>query len=111
MTNRLGTLLTILAVLTLGTAPRVAAHEGHDHKVMGTVTMAMADHIMVKDTAGKDVTIQVAKTTKIKGKPAMKVEEIKTGTRVVITAAVEKDKMIAKEIQVGADAAAAAAKP
>ena len=108
MTNRLGTLLTILAVMALGTAPRLVAHEGHDHKVMGTVTMAMADHILVKDTAGKDVTIQVAKTTKIKGKPAMKSEEIKTGTRVVITAAMEKDKMIAKEIQVGADGATAA---
>ena len=111
MTKPFGALLTIVAVMALGTAPRLMAHEGHDHKVMGTVTMAMADHIMVKDTAGKDVMVQVAKTTKIKGKPAMKVEEIKTGTRVVITAAMEKDKMIAKEIQVGADAAAAAAKP
>jgi hypothetical protein len=105
MTKRLGALLAILAVLALGTGARVLAHEGHDHKVMGTVTMAMADHIMVKDTAGKDVMIQVVKTTKVKAKPAMKVEEIKPGTRVVITAAMEKDKMIAKEIQVGADAA------
>jgi len=108
MKKRLGALLAILAVLTLGATPRLLAHEGHDHKVMGTVTMAMADHIMVKDTAGKDVTIQVAKTTKIKGKPAMKVEDIKTGTRVVVTGAMEKDKMIAKEIQVGADGATAA---
>jgi hypothetical protein len=108
MTKRLGALLTILAVLTLGTAPQLVAHEGHDHKVMGTVTMAMADHIVVKDTAGKDVTIQVVKTTRVKAKPAMKVEEIKAGTRVVITAAMQKDKMIAKEIQVGTDAANAA---
>ena len=107
MTKRLSALFAMLAVLTMGTAARVLAHEGHDHKVMGTVTMAMADHIMVKDTAGKDVTIQVAKTTRIKGKTAMKAEDIKTGTRVVITAAMEKDKMIAKEIQVGADAATA----
>jgi len=109
MTRRTTALLAILAVLALGTSPRLLAHEGHDHKVMGTVTMAMADHIVVKDTAGKDVTIQVAKTTRVKAKPAMKVEEIKAGTRVVITAAMQKDKMIAKEIQVGADAAAAAA--
>ena len=108
MTTRLAALLTILTVLALGTHTRLLAHEGHYHKVMGTVTMAMADHIVVKDTAGKDVMIQVAKTTKVKAKPAMKVEEIKPGTRVVITAAMEKDKMIAKEIQVGADAANAA---
>ena len=108
MTKRLGALLAILAVLALGTGTRVLAHEGHDHKVMGTVTMAMADHIMVKDTNGKDVMVHVTKTTKIKSKPAMKVEEIKNGTRVVITAAMEKDQMIAKEIQVGVEGASAA---
>jgi hypothetical protein len=105
MTKPFGALLTILALLTIGVASRLVAHEGHDHKVMGTVTMAMTDHIMVKDTAGKDVTIQVVKTTRVKAKPAMKVEEIKAGTRVVITAAMQKDKMIAKEIQVGAETA------
>src|SRR5688572_31804668 len=104
MTTRLPAMLAILTVLALVTPPRLVAHAGHDHKVMGTVTMAMADRIIVKDTAGKDVMIQVAKTTRIKAKPAMKVEEIKPGTRVVITATMQKDKMIAKEIQVGADA-------
>lgn len=104
MTRRTAALLTFLAILALGAHARVAAHGGHDHKVMGTVTTAMADHIIVKDTAGKDVMIQVAKTTKVKSKPAMKAEEIKIGTRVVVTAAMQKDKMIAKEIQVGAEA-------
>jgi hypothetical protein len=110
MTKRLSALFAILALLTAGTAARLQAHEGHDHKIMGTVTMAVADRIMVKDTDGKDVTIQVVKTTKIKSKPAMKAEEIKAGTRVVITAATEKNQMIAKEIQVGAAPAASAAK-
>ena len=105
MTRRTAALLTILAVLALGTSAQLLAHAGHDHKVMGTVTVAMPDHIMVKDTAGKDVMIQVIKTTKVKARPAMKVEEIKPGTRVVITATMQKDKMIAKEIQIGADAA------
>jgi hypothetical protein len=106
MTTRLPAILAILTLLVLGTAPRLIAHAGHDHKVMGTVTMAMADHIMVKDTNGKDVTIRVAKTTKVKATPALKVEEIKNGTRVVITASMEKDVMTAKEIQVGAAPAA-----
>lgn len=108
MTRRFAALLTALSVLTLGSNTRLFAHEGHDHKVMGTVTMAMADHIMVKDTDGKDVTIQVTKNTKVKAKPSMKVQDIKAGTRVVVTAATEKDKMIAKEIQVGADTKVAA---
>jgi hypothetical protein len=108
MTRRTAALFTILAVLALGANTRLLAHAGHDHKIMGTVTMAMADHIVVKDANGKDVMIQVARTTKIKSKPLMKVEEIKTGTRVVVTAAMQKDKMIAKEIQVAAEAVAAA---
>lgn len=110
MTRRLGALLTILAVLAPGTGARLSAHAGHDHKVMGTVTMATADHIMVKDTAGKDVTIQVVGTTRIKSRPVVKAEEIKAGTRVVVTAVMQKDKMIAKQIQVAPDAATATAR-
>jgi hypothetical protein len=74
---------------------------------MGTVTMAAADHVMLKDKDGKDVTVQVTKDTKVKSKPAMKVEEIKVGTRVVITASMEKDKSLkAKTIEVGVAPAA-----
>ena len=46
-----------LAVLAPGSGARVLAHEGHEHKVMGTVTMAAADHVMLKDKDGKDVRI------------------------------------------------------
>jgi hypothetical protein len=96
-----------LAVLALGSSARLLAHEGHEHKVMGTVTMAAADHVMLKDKDGKDVTVKVTKDTKVKAKPAVKVEEIKVGTRVVVTAVEEKDKsMTAKTIEVGAVAAA-----
>ena len=95
--------LIVLIILTVATSSVVVAHEGHDHKIMGTVTMATADHVMLKDRDGKDVTVKVTKDTKIKAKPAMKVEEIKAGTRVVVTAVQEKDKSFtAKSIQVGA---------
>ena len=97
-----------LAVLTLGSGMRVLAHEGHEHKVMGTLTMAAADHVMLKDKDGKDVMVKVNKDTKVKAKPAVKVEEIKVGTRIVVTAVEEKDKsMTAKSIEVGAAPAAA----
>jgi hypothetical protein len=33
------------------------AHEGHDHTIMGTVTMTAADHVMLKDKDGKDIII------------------------------------------------------
>jgi hypothetical protein len=106
MTRRFAAVLVALVVLASGSSSHLFAHDGHDHKVMGTVTMAMADHLMLKDTEGKDITIQVTKDTKIKARQAMKVEDIKVGTRVVVTAVTEKDKTTAKEIQVGVSAAA-----
>lgn len=99
------TALALIALFTLSVASQAVlmAHEGHDHKIMGTVTMAAADHVMLKDKDGKDVTVKVTKDTKVKSKPPLKVEEIKAGTRVVITAAQEKDKSFtAKAIEVGA---------
>ena len=97
-----GTLFALL--LTIAIAPVARAHEGHEHKVMGTVTMAAVDHIMVKTTEDKEVTIQVTKDTKVmKGEAAMKTEDIDAGTRVVVTAVTEKDQLKAKLIQVGAD--------
>lgn len=104
MRNRIAVALVAVGVILSGSAARMLAHEGHDHKVMGTVTMAAPDHLMVKDRDGKAVTIQVTKDTKVRSKPAMKVEQIKAGTRVVVTAVMEKEIMKAKTIEVGAAA-------
>ncbi len=102
MMKRLVAIVIAVSAFMVGSGVRMVAHEGHDHKIMGTVTMAAADHVMLKDKDGKDVTIQVTKDTKVKSKPALKVEEIKAGTRVVITATQEKDKSFkAKTIEVG----------
>jgi hypothetical protein len=69
--------------------------------------MAAADHVMLKDKDGKDVMVKVTKDTKVKAKPAVKVHDIKVGSRIVITAVEEKDKrMTAKSIEVGAVAPA-----
>ena len=103
MMKRLSATLLAFGVLAIGSAVQLLAHEGHEHKVMGTVTMAAADHVMLKDKDGKDVMVKVTKDTKVKAKPALKIEEIKVGTRVVITAVEAKDKsMTAKTIEVGA---------
>jgi uncharacterized Zn ribbon protein len=91
------------ALLVLQSGPRLLAHEGHEHKVMGTVTMAAADSVQLEDRSGKEVTIRVTKETKVKAAPPITVAEIKAGTRVVITAVEQKDKSLtAKTIQVGA---------
>ena len=104
MTRRL--MLAVIA--TAAVFPLQAlAHEGHDHKVLGTVTMAAADHVMLKDKDNKDVTVYLTRDTKVlKDKKPMKVEDIKTGLRVVITATTVKEngveKMVAKQVELGA---------
>lgn len=84
------------------------AHPGHDHKIMGTVTMAAADHVMVKSPDGKDVTATINKATKfMRAKKAMKAADMKVGMRVVITAVTDDDddKSIATVIELGPDVA------
>jgi len=102
MTRRFAAILVTTCVMAFSTGTQLFAHEGHDHKVMGTVTMAAADHVMLKDKDGKDVIVRVTKDTKVKAKPVIKVTDIKPGTRVVITAEMVKDQMMAKTIEVGA---------
>ena len=102
MKHRLATLLAF-TILIAGSHAALPAHEGHQHKIMGTVTMAAADHVMLQDRGGKDVTVKVTKETKVKARPAVKVEDIKAGTRIVVTAVEGKDKSLtAKSIEVGA---------
>jgi hypothetical protein len=104
MTRRL--ILAVFAAL-VALPLQTLAHPGHEHKVLGTVTMAAADHVMLKDKDNKDVTVYLTRETKVlKDKKPMKVEDIKTGLRVVITATTVKEngveKMVAKQVELGA---------
>jgi hypothetical protein len=95
---------TIAAVALLAWSAALDAHPGHEHKIMGTVTMAAADHVMVKDKDGKDATVSIDKSTKfVRAKKAMKATDMKVGMRVVITAVTDEDddKSIAKVIELG----------
>lgn len=108
MTRRRAVMLVLTTLLILGWHLQSSAHEGHDHKIMGTITMAAGDHLMLKDRDGKDVTIKVTKDTKVRSKPAIAIDQIKPGTRVVVTATQAKDQSFtAKTIEVGAVAATA----
>ena len=105
-------MLRRLMVLTLATmmitATMLSAHPGHEHKVLGTVTMIAADHVMVKDKDGKDATVMLNKSTKfVRAKKAMKATDLKVGMRIVITAVTDEDddKSIATVIQLGPDPA------
>ena len=94
-------LLVVSTALVFESGAAVKAHKGHDHTVMGTVTVAAAGHMMLKDRDGKDVTVQVNKATRVKAKAPMTVADIKPGTRVVVTGPMEKDQITAKVIEVG----------
>lgn len=90
-------LAVLLGFVLSGTA--VLAHP--DHKVLGTVTMVAADHVMVKDRTGKEHTIKLVKTTKVtKNKKVIAASEIANGARVVITVVSDED-FTAKLIEVG----------
>ena len=83
----------------------VHAHEGHAHKVTGTVSMRHDNQLEVKATDGKSVTITLNEKTKIlRGKTKATADDIKPGERVVVTATETKGKdgqtlMIASEIR------------
>jgi translation initiation factor IF-1 len=105
-------LMALLATFTFATA--TYAHEGHDHKIMGTVAMIHDMHLEVKTTDGKTSTVTLSDATKIlRGKESMARSDIKTGDRVVVTATQSKDKdgkplFLAKEIRLGTSPPAAA---
>lgn len=104
MTRRL--LLFVFATLAIVAAP-LAAHEGHEHKIMGTVTMVGSDHVMLKDKAGKEFTVYTTDATKVlKEKKPAAVTDVMAGMRVVVTAITEKkdnvERMRAKQIELGA---------
>ena len=94
--------LVVLALAaTLALPVSAAAHDGA-HKMMGTVTMAAKDHVMMKTQDGKELTIAVTEKTKVlKGKTPMKVEEITEGTRIVVTVKGHKAPYTASQIDVG----------
>ncbi|MGE4056107.1 MAG: hypothetical protein AB7F99_15020 [Vicinamibacterales bacterium] len=102
MTRRV-TMAVAVLIVTMLWLPLLRAHEGH--KIMGTVTMAAVDHVMLNDTNGKAVTVVVTKDTKVKADSPMRVEEIRAGTRVVITATDDREhRLIATLIEVGVSA-------
>jgi hypothetical protein len=105
--------LAVVAALIITLALPVAAlaHDGHPHKILGTVTSATADRLVLKTKDGKELTITIAASTKVmKDKAAATAADIAPGTRVVVTAITAKGVTTAKEIKIGV-AAPAAAKP
>src|SRR5436190_13573555 len=104
----------IVAVALAGVlvVPVVArAHEGHAHKVMGTVSSIDGKNLMVKTTDGKTVMVMLDAKTKItQGKNKLDASALKVGDRVLAEGPEEKDMIMAATVKVGEAPAAKAKK-
>ena len=96
--------VALFAVVALALVARVAtAHDGHVHKIMGTVTARDAKHLEVKTPSGENLSIAIdAKTTATRSKKKVSLTEVQVGRRVVVAIGNGEDPLIAGEIQVGA---------
>ncbi len=99
--------LLIAATLTaaLVSSPNIQAHEGHAHKMMGTVSTRQGNQLEVKSMDGKTATVTLDDKTKIlRGKTKASAQDINPGDRVVVTATEKKDPngkaiMVASEVR------------
>jgi hypothetical protein len=93
--------VALAAALTVPMYAR--AHEGHAHKVMGTVTMRHDNHLEVKTKDGKTVTITLnEKTSIVRGKQKLDLTALKEGERVVVDVGNGKAPMTARQVKLGA---------
>ena len=93
-------------------AAALAAHEGHVHKVMGTVAVVDQTHLEIDAKDGGKVSVLLTPQTKyFKGKVTASVGDVKVGHRVVVTMVEEAGKKKATEVLMGTGGTAPAAKP
>lgn len=92
--------VVLAAALALPVVAR--AHEGHAHKVMGTVSSIEGKNVMVKTTDGKTVMVMLDAKTKItQGKNTVELAALKVGDRVVAEGPEEKQMIMATTLKVG----------
>ena len=102
MTQRRTVITMLLALVVVVSCARwAAAHPGHSHKIMGTITMAREAQVEVLDSNHEKTTFAITKTTTILvGKAAGTVKDLKIGSRIVVEAEEEEgEHFIAVKIQ------------
>src|SRR4051812_40216473 len=99
----------IVAVCATIVPAGVSAHEGHAHKVMGTVSSISGKNLMVKTAEGKTVMVMLDDKTKVtQGKDTVNASTLKVGDRVVAEGPEEKEMIMAATVKVGAAVAVTA---
>lgn len=103
MKNWIVAVLVALAVWVPGVA---LAHEGHVHKVLGTVTDVDYPHLEVTTTDKKSVTLMLdAATVVTKGTKKIKDTDIQVGDRISADYMEKGGMMMVKTLKVGVAAA------
>ena len=89
------------AMVTAVLLPAAAwPHEGHPHKLLGTVASVQSPHVEVKGTDGKVVLIMLdGKTAITRGKAKVDATALKVGERVSVEYMEEKKMNMAKTIK------------
>jgi hypothetical protein len=101
----------IVLTLALGVPAGMLAHEGHAHKVMGTVSSIDGKNLMVKTTDGKTIMVMLNAKTKItQGKAKVDASALKVGDRVVAEGPEQKGMITASTVKVGEAATSTAKK-
>lgn len=78
----------------------IRAHEGHLHKALGTVSSVDGQHVVIKTTDGKSLTVMLDKdTTVTRGKAKLDAAAVKTGERVSVDYMEENKMMMAHAIK------------
>lgn len=95
------------AILLLAAAAGHAwAHDGHIHKIMGTITVRDEKHLEVKTPSGETLSIAInEKTSVLQGKRKADLAELKVGIRVVVDTGKGESPLVAREVQLGVAAA------
>jgi len=89
---RKAVVLSIVLAAAFAIPFAVRAHEGHAHKVMGTVTARNGNDVELKTPDGKSLTVVLTdKTTFARGKQKVDGADVKAGVRVVVDVVGEKD--------------------
>ena len=95
-------IVAALAAVAVVTPAVARAHEGHAHKVMGTVESVADNHLMVKSTDGKTVMVMLDDKTKItRGKAKVDAKVLKAGDRVVAEGPEDKAMIMATTLKLG----------
>jgi hypothetical protein len=96
-----------LALAALGVSV-AGAHEGHEHKVMGTIERLAKERLEVKDAKGKTVGLVLNdETVYLRGDKPTAASDLQVGERVVVGFREATDVRTAVEVRVGETAAKA----